>query len=41
MKIEYAENPLASKIYLDDNEKKLLFWKYKWDLIGDEIYGFY
>jgi hypothetical protein len=41
MKIEYAENPLASKIYLDDSEKKLLFWKYKWDLLGDEIYGFY
>ena len=25
MKIEYNENPLASKVFLDDTEKRLLF----------------
>ena len=27
MRIEYAENPLASKVFLDESEKKLLYWK--------------
>jgi len=37
MKIEYNENPLASKVFLDDTEKQLLFWKYKWDMIGESV----
>jgi hypothetical protein len=41
MKIEYAENPLASKIYLDISEKKLLFWRYMWEMLDEEIYNFY
>jgi len=38
MRIEYSQNPLASKVYLDTNENKLLFWKYMWEMLDDEIW---
>jgi len=41
MRIEYAENPLATKVFLDTPEKKLLFWRYVWEMLDEEIYNFY
>lgn len=39
MKIIYPPNPLAVKIYLDDNEKQIFTWKYISHQLEEDLYS--